>query len=186
MTQAQMALVIDDILRGRYKILFVSPERLASAAFRRLFRPKFNVETRQHERQFPIVSLLCVDEAHCLSQWGHNFRPSYLRMKSLLPLIDPNSVLALTATAGPMVVRDICNTLHIPYDTANACLPSPTSTSSAIQCNSNCENVFSGVKILNCNRDNIDVFALVLETNDERRYLVSSAVFDLPFTCKPD
>jgi len=172
MTQAQMALIIDDILRGRYKILFVSPERLASAAFRRLFRPKFNVDTRQHERQFPTVSLLCVDEAHCLSQWGHNFRPSYLRMRSLLPLIDPKSVLALTATAGPMVVRDICNTLRIPYDKANICLPSPDFTSSTIQCNSNCENALSGVKILNCNRDNIDVFTLVLETNDERRYLL--------------
>lgn len=148
MTASQMALIIDDVLRGRYKVLFVSPERLASSSFRRLIRPKFNVQTRQYERQFPPVSLLCVDEAHCLSQWGHNFRPSYLRVKSLLPLIEPKSVLALTATAGPMVVRDICHTLGIPD--------------------------VGGVKVLNCNRDNIEVFSLVLQSNDERQYLVRS------------
>ncbi len=62
MTVAQMALIVDDVMRGRYKVLFVSPERLASAAFRRLVRPKFNVETRKYEEQFPTVSLLCVDE----------------------------------------------------------------------------------------------------------------------------
>jgi ATP-dependent DNA helicase Q4 len=62
MTIAKMALIVDDVMRGRYKVLFVSPERLASAAFRRLVRPKFNVETREYERQFPTVSLLCVDE----------------------------------------------------------------------------------------------------------------------------
>ena len=153
-----MALIIDDVLRGRYKVLFVSPERLASASFRRLIRPKFNVETRKYERQFPKVSLLCVDEAHCLSQWGHNFRPSYLRVKSLLPMIEPKSILALTATAGPMVVRDICNTLCIPLNS------SPNANSADVR----------GVEVLNCNRDNIDVFTLILQSNDERQYLVSS------------
>jgi ATP-dependent DNA helicase Q4 len=165
-TCAQMALIVDDILRGRIKVLFVSPERLASAAFRRLMRPKFNPETRQYERQFPEVSLLCVDEAHCLSQWGHNFRPSYLRVRSLMSLIQPKSVLALTATAGPMVVRDICNTLCIPLDdgqcTINDEIPSSLDSS----------NNGVGVKVLNCNRDNIDVFSLVLQDNDERRYLL--------------
>ena len=164
MTIAQMALIVDDVMRGRYKVLFVSPERLASAAFRRLVRPKFNMDTRQYERQFPVVSLLCVDEAHCLSQWGHNFRPSYLRIRSLLPLIDPKSILALTATAGPMVICDICNTLCIPYDGTNrdvgGCSSSPSQLND------------DGVKVLNCDRDNIDVFSLVLQSNDERRYLL--------------
>ena len=165
MTSTQMALIVDDILRGRLKVLFVSPERLASAAFRRLMRPKFNTDTRTYERQFPEVSLLCVDEAHCLSQWGHNFRPSYLRVRSLLSLIQPKSVLALTATAGPMVVRDICNTLQIPFDgqcTINHEIPKSLDPA----------NNGVGVKVLDCKRDNIDVFSLVLNDHDERRYLV--------------
>ena len=68
MTTKKMATIIDDLIRNRLKILFMSPERLASAAFRRLLRPKYNLETKTYERQLPKVSLLCVDEAHCLSQ----------------------------------------------------------------------------------------------------------------------
>ena len=115
-----------------------------------------------------------VTQAHCLSQWGHNFRPSYLRVRSLLPLIEPKSILALTATAGPMVVRDICNTLCIPYDgrLLDGKAPSiiPKSPVEAMETN---VDESDGVKVLNCDRDNIDVFSLVLKSNDERRYLVS-------------
>ena len=75
-TKVQMALIVDDVLRGRYKVLFVSPERLASAAFKRLLRPKFNVETGKYERRFPEVSLLCVDE---VSRIVRHFAPSMCR-----------------------------------------------------------------------------------------------------------
>ena len=85
----------------------------------------------------------------------------------MLPLIKPKSVLALTATAGPTVVRDICHTLCIPFDDhgidTGDCLPSPS------------EN--SGVKVLSCDRDNIDVFSIILQSNDERRYLVNDFIF---------
>ena len=98
-------------------------------------------------------------------------------MKSLIPLIEPKSILALTATAGPMVVRDICNTLCIPFngrglDGKGQLLPSPEKqiNESRVFDDSNSE----GVKVLNCDRDNIDVFSLVLQSNDERRYLVSA------------
>jgi len=95
-----------------------------------------------------------------------NFRPSYLRVRSLLPLIDPKSVLALTATAGPMVVRDICSALCIPHEDPNAYeCPSP-SLPLAPADRSN------GVQLLDCKRDNIDVVSLVLQNHDERRYLV--------------
>lgn len=130
--------------------------------------------------EFPAVSLLCVDEAHCLSQWGHNFRPSYLRVRSLLPLIDPKSVLALTATAGPMVISDICNTLCIPYCRCSGDMQdySPVSlSSSTVSCASDVPSD-EGVSVLNCNRDNIDVFSLVLQRNDERRYLLHKILKD--------
>ena len=67
-SKKKMALLIDDLLSSRLKILFVSPEKLTSAAFRRLLRPKYNSEKKCYERQLPPVSLLCLDEAHCLSQ----------------------------------------------------------------------------------------------------------------------
>lgn len=153
LSSLQVAMTIDDLMKNRIKILFVSPERLASPAFRRLIRPKFNTETRQYERQFPTVSLLCLDEAHCLSQWGHNFRPSYLRIRSLVPMLEPKSILALTATAGPMVIKDICHTLGIPMSSRGGI-----------------DN--DGVRVLDCKRDNIDVATLVMDSEDSRRSLV--------------
>ena len=68
LTSAATAAIVDDVIRERIKVLFVSPERLASASFQRLFQPKWNKETNSHQRPFPTVPLLCVDEAHCLSQ----------------------------------------------------------------------------------------------------------------------
>lgn len=119
-------------------------------------------------------------QAHCLSQWGHNFRPSYLRVRSLIELIQPKSILALTATAGPMVVRDICNTLCIPFDGRDTGLEEsqlPSAPEKQIESKaSNTSNISDGVRVLNCDRDNIDVFSLVLQSNDERRYLVSSKI----------
>jgi len=162
LSSTQVAMTIDDLLKNRIKILFVSPERLASAGFRRLIRPKYNVEKRLYERNFPTVSLLCLDEAHCLSQWGHNFRPSYLRIRSLLPLLEPKSILALTATAGPMVIKDICHTLDI-----------PTSNVGRDEDEAN-----DGVRVLDCKRDNIDVATLVLDSEDNRRSLLYKLLKD--------
>jgi superfamily II DNA helicase RecQ len=170
-----MATIVDDIFRRRLKVLFVSPERLASAAFRRLLRHK--------ERPFPPVSLLCVDEAHCLSQWGHNFRPSYLRIRSLLSTLQPRSILALTATAGPMVVRDVCCALDIPHDTQHESIISrhipdiheqiKDDTRMMALDNEEDTNVDCGVKVLSCNRDNIDVATLVFDHEEHRRSMVS-------------
>ena len=89
--------VLDNAVLGAYKLLYISPERLSSE----LFQAKL-----QRMRQ---VSMLVVDEAHCISQWGYDFRPSYLqiaKVRQLLPA-DDVPVLALTATATPKVVDDI-------------------------------------------------------------------------------
>lgn len=84
---------------GRIRLLFVAPERFESSAFRtRLGRFR--------------VALLAVDEAHCISQWGHDFRPSYLGLGKVRESLDC-PVIALTATATPEVRNDICGVLRL-------------------------------------------------------------------------
>ena len=90
-----------DLQQGTYKLLYLAPERLEAHGF------------IEEIRRLPI-GLIAVDEAHCISQWGHDFRPSYLRIQSLAELLDSNPVvLALTATATPRVQADIRQSLHI-------------------------------------------------------------------------
>ncbi len=82
------------------KLLYVAPERLSGEAFLdRLRRVK--------------ISLLAIDEAHCISEWGHNFRPEYLRLARVAEELSLRPVLALTATATPDVARDICKAFGI-------------------------------------------------------------------------
>jgi ATP-dependent DNA helicase RecQ len=84
----------EGLLRGDYKLVYVAPERLANAQF---------VDALRNIRP----SLVAVDEAHCISQWGHDFRPDYLRVGQLLEVLRPERVLACTATATPDVRREI-------------------------------------------------------------------------------
>jgi len=82
------------LLNGDYKLVYVAPERLASDAFvEKLSRAK--------------ISFVAIDEAHCIAQWGHDFRPDYLRIGALLERIRPKRVLACTATATPDVRDEI-------------------------------------------------------------------------------
>lgn len=86
---------------GEYKLLYISPERLESGMF---LKELGNVD----------IPLIAVDEAHCISQWGHDFRPSYMYISSILNHIQTKPiVLALTATATQQVRADICQSLHI-------------------------------------------------------------------------
>jgi ATP-dependent DNA helicase RecQ len=84
----------DELRAGRTKLLYVSPERLGNERFLQLL-----------ERQ--KISLLAIDEAHCISQWGHNFRPDYLKIAAMAKQLEVERVLALTATATPEVSADI-------------------------------------------------------------------------------
>ena len=90
--------VLENCILGRTKFLYVSPERLSSELF---------VTKLRHMH----VSFITVDEAHCISQWGYDFRPSYLEISNIRTLLPDIPVLALTATATPQVVEDICEKL---------------------------------------------------------------------------
>ena len=90
---------LDNAIFGGVKILYVSPERLASDMF-------------QTKLRHIHVSFITVDEAHCISQWGYDFRPSYLQIASIREMKPGIPILALTATATPEVVDDIQERLH--------------------------------------------------------------------------
>lgn len=93
---------LQDLAQGRYKLLYVAPERLQGGELVRLLS---RIQ----------VSLIAVDEAHCISQWGHDFRPSYLALPTLLATFSGEvPVIALTATATPQVAKDIQELLAIP------------------------------------------------------------------------
>lgn len=94
MTSGEIQRVLENAVHEAYKFLYVSPERLATPAF---------IEKLKLMR----VCLLAVDESHCISQWGYDFRPSYLKIAEVRQYLPDVPVLALTATATPEVVDDI-------------------------------------------------------------------------------
>ncbi|WP_416826358.1 DNA helicase RecQ [Ectobacillus polymachus] len=101
---AEQANRMREIQQGEYKIVYIAPERLDSFQF---------IEQLQEL----TLSLVAIDEAHCISQWGHDFRPSYLKIETIIQQLQPTPiVLALTATATPQVRDDICRLLHIPME----------------------------------------------------------------------
>src|SRR3954470_14088856 len=90
--------VYDDVERGAVDVLLVSPERLNNPGFRDAVLPRLAA----------TAGLLVVDEAHCISDWGHDFRPDYRRIRTLLAELSPgNPVLATTATANARVTADV-------------------------------------------------------------------------------
>ncbi len=104
LTSREIDIELTNCIYGGYKFLYVSPERLGTEIFR----------TRVREMR---VNLIAVDEAHCISQWGYDFRPAYLEIATFRELLPAVPVLALTATATPSVVEDIQQQLR--FDKAN-------------------------------------------------------------------
>ena len=94
MTREEILTTLDNCVFGAYKFLYVSPERLATTLF---------IEKIKQTQ----VCLIAVDESHCISQWGYDFRPSYLKISDVRQVLPEVPVLALTATATPEVVEDI-------------------------------------------------------------------------------
>lgn len=99
MTHKEITLAWEKLVNAKCKFLYVSPERLSSE--------KFCMELKS----LP-VKLVVIDEAHCISQWGYDFRPSYLNISKLRKIHSDAPFLALTATATPEVVKDICDKLQ--------------------------------------------------------------------------
>lgn len=105
MTTEENHSIADRMADGTLKLLFVAPER-------------FNNERFLSHLKRTKIALFAIDEAHCISEWGHNFRPDYLKLAETARDIDAERVLALTATATPSVVEDICKAFSIPDDAA--------------------------------------------------------------------
>ncbi|MEV4423218.1 RecQ family ATP-dependent DNA helicase [Patulibacter sp. NPDC049589] len=97
---AENARAVDRAVAGDVKLLYVAPERFGSPAF---------LERIRHA----TVGLFVVDEAHCVSQWGHDFRPDYFRLADAARWLGTRSILAATATATPQVAADIERRLHL-------------------------------------------------------------------------
>ncbi|TMW69508.1 hypothetical protein Poli38472_001664 [Pythium oligandrum] len=98
-SKAQYATFVRDLLGGKLKLLFVSPEKALTSGFQRLLEL---IRAR--------ISLVCIDEAHCISEWSHHFRPSYLRLHAIFK--HASSVLAITATASRRVEHDVLSQLQ--------------------------------------------------------------------------
>ena len=94
LTRDEIEVILNKCLYGKNKFLYISPERIRTAIF-------------QEKLLSMKVCLIAIDESHCISQWGYDFRPSYLKISQLRELLPEVPVLALTATATPEVVDDI-------------------------------------------------------------------------------
>lgn len=102
--------IYDRIASRDISILFVSPERFNNMRF-------------THAIRQVDIALFAIDEAHCISEWGHSFRPDYLRLSRWADRLNVQRRLALTATATPAVAKDICQALAIPFPAAQVRLP---------------------------------------------------------------
>ncbi|MFT6883688.1 MAG: ATP-dependent DNA helicase RecQ, partial [Marinoscillum sp.] len=100
LTKTEMTKVKSETLAGEVKLLYVAPESLTK-------------ESNINFLKKAVISFVAVDEAHCISEWGHDFRPEYRRIKSIIKELGEISIVALTATATPKVQQDIQKNLEM-------------------------------------------------------------------------
>jgi ATP-dependent DNA helicase RecQ len=105
LTQEEAKEANEQLRSGKLKLLYVAPERFNNERF---------LETIRRNK----IALFAIDEAHCISEWGHNFRPDYLKLAEIVKELKAERVLALTATATPSVVENICARFGIPKESA--------------------------------------------------------------------
>lgn len=101
LSRVQLSEVKDHLIQGRTKMLYVAPESL-------------NKEENIELLRGIGVSFYAIDEAHCISEWGHDFRPEYRRIRAMIDMVGRRPIMALTATATPKVQSDILKNLKIP------------------------------------------------------------------------
>lgn len=142
LSTAETAKACMAVIQNQVKIIFISPERLCSTSFRNL------IAQLHFKYGQDYVSLLCIDEAHCLSHWSYHFRPAFLRISREIDQIRPKSVLALTATASDLVCEDILQHLKI---------------------KSSCREKELGFMKINEVRDNLHLCALFCDSEERKR-----------------
>ena len=142
LTREEIVITLENCIFGAVKILYVSPERLSSELFQTKLR-------HMH------VSFITVDEAHCISQWGYDFRPSYLEIAKIRKFLPGIPVLALTATATPQVVDDICDKL-----------------SRNVECGMRNENSHIPFNVFRMSFERRNLAYVVRQTTDKREQLI--------------
>ncbi len=142
LTREEIVITLENCIFGAVKILYVSPERLSSELFQTKLR-------HMH------VSFITVDEAHCISQWGYDFRPSYLEIAKIRKFLPGIPVLALTATATPQVVDDICDKL-----------------SRKVECGMRNENSHIPFNVFRMSFERRNLAYVVRQTTDKREQLI--------------
>jgi ATP-dependent DNA helicase RecQ len=147
--------VFTDLRSGQLKLLFIAPERLANERF---------LQTLGSLN----ISMMAVDEAHCISEWGHNFRPDYLKLATLARTLKVGRVLALTATATPTVARQIAQAFSIASaDVVQTGFYRPNLNLHVIPCESTKRQIILQNRILSRHRGPTIVYVTLQRTAEE-------------------
>lgn len=161
--------VMESVRQGKIKLLFISPERLTSDSF-------------INELEGTEVSLLAVDEAHCISQWGHDFRPDYLNIGRAAVMLKPRSILAVTATAPPQICAQIKTLLGMRDPLVNKLpLIRPNLSLEAVPCEQDKKEAMVLSRL--CRRGGLPAIVYARKRRDTERLALYLNKYGLPAAC---